>query len=148
MLRSPDAICQACAAPKELPLARCGSCGFHPTGEAQEIALLCSTRLLTPEQLADVADRLARGEPLNPSPQLRARARALLHGKAEEVERQLTGRELVALTVGNVLLTPLLGYAVWFRLRERPGIAARQALFVTLPVSVVLAAAWILLVRW
>ena len=108
---------------------------------------MCSTRLLPSEQLLAVADRLKRGEPLNPSAQLRARARALLRGNEEQAERHLTPRELAWLTAGNVVLTPLLGYAVWFRLRERPGIAARQALLVTLPVSVVLAVVWLLVVR-
>lgn len=137
---SSDAVCTRCAEPKELPLARCGRCGHVPIGEERELAVLLSTRVLSPEQLAEAAARLRRGEPLTPSATLRARARTLLHGDEAPKERTLTLRELLALTAANLLLTPLLGYAVWLRLRERPGPAGRQALAVTVPVSLVLAA--------
>jgi hypothetical protein len=52
----------------------------------------------------------------------------------------------VLLSLGNLLLTPLLGFAIWFRARGRP--AGRQALVVTLPCSLLLAVgilAWRLL---
>lgn len=48
----------------------------------------------------------------------------------------MSPRELLLLTLGNLFLTPLLGYAIWFRARGGP--AGRQALAVTLPASLLL----------
>lgn len=108
-------------------------------GEEQEVALVCSTRVLTPEQLAAVADRCRRGEPVQPSHALRSRARALLRGAPIRAEAKLRPSQLVVLVFANLLLTPLLGYALWLKVRRQPGPGARQVLLATLPVSVVLA---------
>lgn len=136
-----DAVCPRCGAAKELPLGRCAACGDLPAGDGAELAVLCSTRVLDAEQLAEVAARIRRGEPVQPSAALRARAREALRAGRPQVEARLDTRQQVALFLANLLLTPLLGYAAWFALRTRPGPAARQALWVTIPASLLLALA-------
>lgn len=98
--------------------------------------MLCSSHFLKEEaERKQLAERIRRGEPLQPGASARAAARALLQpGEAEWV---LQPRELILLTLGNLLLTPLVGYAIWFRARGGP--AGRQALAVTLPCSLLLA---------
>jgi hypothetical protein len=138
------AICFACGAEKDLPLARCPACARVPEGEERELSIVCSTRMLSADQLGEVQARIRRGEPLQPSAQRLARARELLSGVVPVAQR-LTGRQLLGLTLANLLFTPLIGYAVWFRYRTRAGPAARQALLATVPVSLVLLVA---LVVW
>lgn len=131
------AICHVCGAGKDLALARCAACGTVPTGAEREDAVLCSDAILDAGALKSVQERIRRGERLHPSPALRARARAVLSG-VEITPAVLSPRAKLALALGNLLLTPLLGYAVWFRWRTRPGPGARQVLWVTIPVNVAL----------
>jgi len=137
-------VCCRCGAEKDLPLGRCGACGGLPVDDERELALLCSTRILDLPALRAAQARIRRGEPLRPTEALRARARALLRGQ-EVVIVGFSARQLAGLALANLLLTPLLGYAVWFRYRTRPGPAARQALLATVPVSFILLVA---LVAW
>jgi hypothetical protein len=139
---SDPAVCGACGAGKDLPLARCGACGFTPSGPGRLVAICLSDRVLSPEALAQAAARIRLGEPPNPSAALLERARRVLSPSAEPVAA-FTGWQLALLLAGNVLLTPLLGWAAWLRLRDRPGEGARQALIVTVPVSLALAGAWL-----
>ena len=139
---SDPAVCGACGAGKDLPLARCGGCGFTPTGPGRLVAICLSDRLLSAEALGEAAARIRLGAPPSPSAAMLERARAVLH-PSTEAAASFTGRQLVLLFAGNVLFTPLLGWAAWLRLRDRPGDAARQALIVTVPVSLALAGAWL-----
>ncbi|MFZ5478256.1 MAG: hypothetical protein ACOZNI_15925 [Myxococcota bacterium] len=139
-------MCTACGAEKDLPLARCGGCGHLPSGREREIALVASTRVLDGDALAEVQARVRRGERIDPSEALRAKARAALYGSPRE-EARFSPKQVAALVAANVLLTPLLGWAVWLRYRAKPGPAARQALLATAPVSALLAAGWVVWVR-
>jgi len=134
------AVCHRCGAPKDLALARCAACGEVPTGGDREVALLCAEGLATPEELAEIQQRVRRGERLQPVAAARERARRALAGEAD-LPFEVTARELGLLVVGNLLLTPLLGYAWWFRSRTRPGRGARRVLFATLACSLVLTVA-------
>ena len=139
----PAAICARCAADKDLPLGRCAGCGHLPaTALEREEAVLASRRLLDEEDLRRVDERVRRGERLEPGPAARARARAVLHGDPDP-GMSLTTVQIVGLLAANVLLTPLVGWAAWLRWRARPGVAGRQALIVTVPVSVALAVLWL-----
>jgi hypothetical protein len=131
------AICARCGAEKDLPLGRCPGCAHVPESDERELAIVCSTRVLDIAALRAAQERIRRGEPVRPTAALRAQARAVLTGQAPTLAR-FTARQIAALVLANLVLTPLLGYAVWFRYRTRPGPAARQALFATVPVSVVL----------
>lgn len=136
------AICHICGNNKDLALARCAQCGNVPSGTERELAMLCSTAVLDPEALGEVQERLRRGEPLRPSEGLRARARAILRG-APPPGPAWTRAQLTTLFFANVLLTPLLGYAAWYRLRTRGGPAARQVLGVSVVSSLVVTAGWV-----
>lgn len=139
------AICVACAAEKELPLARCGRCGVAPVGPDRALSVIASTRMLSEPELREVQKRILGGEPFRPS---RARIEAagrVLAGQAAVAPVNLTRNQAVALAIGNLLFTPALGFAVWFGLRQRPGLGARQALWLTLPISLGLFGAWAIL---
>lgn len=138
----PHAVCAACGADKDVPLARCGACGVVPQGTDREVALLLSTRFLTREELARARDRIRRGERPEPGPARRAEARALLAG-TPLAPRALSRAAVVGLVVGNLLLSPLLGWAIWLRWRGHPGPGARQVWWATAPLSLALLIAWI-----
>lgn len=134
-----EALCTRCGAEKDLPLGRCPHCAHLPTGPERELAMLCSQRFFSAAELRDLQARIRRGDPLRPSAALLAQARALLG--ARPALRVLSRQELLLLTVGNLLLTPLLGYATWYGWRDHP--AGRQALWVTLPISLLLLLVWL-----
>lgn len=137
----PLAICTACGAGKDLPLARCAACGEAPVD--RELALLASDRFLSgPDRIA-LQERIRKGERLNPGASARAQARQML--ASPDTPLILSNRQMWLLALANLLLTPVLGYAVWFRARGAP--AGTQALLVTVPISLALgigAVAW----RW
>lgn len=137
------AVCVACGEPKDLALARCAACGLVPAGEDRARSVLASTRMLDAAQLAEVQRRIRSGEPFRPAPARLEAARGVLAGAMAAEPRTLSRNEAVALVLGNLLLTPALGLAVWFGLRGRPGLAARQALWLTVPISGALGGAWL-----
>ncbi len=140
-----SAVCISCAAEKELPLARCSRCGLAPVGPDRALSVIASTRLLTEPELREVQKRILAGEPFRPSRSRVEAAGRVLAGQAAVAPVNLTRNQAVALALGNLLLTPALGFAVWFGLRQRPGLGARQALWLTLPVSLGLFGSWALL---
>ena len=134
----PQAVCIQCGGEKELALGRCASCGLVPTGPQRALSVIASTRMLAEPDLQEVQRRIAAGEPFRPGRARVEEAGRVLAGAAR-VEPFNFDRNLALLLVaGNVLLTPALGFAVWFGLRHRPGLGARQALWLTIPVSLAL----------
>ncbi len=150
-MSGPAALCIRCAADKDLPLGRCGACGYLPgiesgTDDALVASLCASGRLLSAEALVAARERMLRGEALTPSPALRARAHALLRGAPAEEAALTTGR-VVGLALASLLVTPLLAWAAWFRWRARGGPAGAQAFRVALWTSAASLGAWIAWVR-
>ncbi|MFN7147742.1 MAG: hypothetical protein ACK4YP_28490 [Myxococcota bacterium] len=135
-------VCARCGAEKDLALGRCAGCGHLPAGEEREVAMVCSTRVLDIDALRAAQERIRRGEPVRPTAALRARARDVLSGAVSRATR-FDARQIFGIVVANVLLTPLVGYALWWRYRDDAGPAARQALFATVPVSLALLVALI-----
>ena len=121
-------------------MAGCAACGWKAIGAERELALLCSTRFHDGAGLSALAERIRRGEVLNPSAELREKARAALAPVPEGVV--LRRGQMAALAVANLVVTPLLGWAAWFRLRDRPGPAGMQALMVTVPITLGLGLVW------
>jgi hypothetical protein len=100
--------------------------------------------MLSAEELDAVAARIRRGERLDPPPELRRRAHALMRGEEPvQVPAALTRAQFAGLVAANLLLTPMIGWAVWFRWRTRPGPGARQVVLATLPVAAALTGAWL-----
>lgn len=142
------AVCHRCGGSKKGPLVPCKSCGFTPTGEDRPVAWLFSAHHLDAEELADAAKRVRSGEQPEPSRSLREQARHAM-GAAPLTDAAKTpfgAGWLLLLGIGNLMLTPLVGYAVWFGLREERPRAARQALALTLPISAALGIAWVVFV--
>lgn len=114
-----------------------------PSGEAAALAWLFSAHHLNEAQRAEAARRIREGERPEPSRAQWAQAQhALGAALPDSANPPLTRRALAALVVANVLLTPLLGYALWFGLHHHRPLASAQAFRVTLPVTVALAGAW------
>ena len=130
------AICHACGAPKDLALGRCATCGVLPTGDDRVLAIVCGEPFVNALDLTALSERIRRGEPLAPSAALRRQAREILYGE-RRADQVLTPRSMALLFAANLLLTPLLGVAYWFRHRDET--AGRQALLVTLPLAGALA---------
>ena len=138
---SVDAVCHRCGAEKDLALARCGACGYAPSGADRELAVLASRAVLDAAALAEVQARVRAGEALRPSGALRERARAVLGGRVDP-PLTLSPRALTWLFLANVLVGPLVGWGAWWTWSRRPGPAARQALVVTVPVSIAFTVLW------
>lgn len=140
-----EAVCHRCGGPKSGPLVPCKACGFTPTGDERPVAWLFSRHHLDPAELGQAADRVRAGERPDPSRNLRDEARAAMGAPpvTPETNVPMTNGQLLLLSAGNLLLTPMAGYAVWFGLRETRPAASRQALRITVPVTVALALLWL-----
>lgn len=145
------AICHRCGGGKRGPYVPCKACGFVPAGPERQVAWLFSEHHLAPDELAEAARRLQAGERPDPSRSLLERARVQMGAGplTDDARRPLRSTQLVALGLANVLLTPFVGLAVWWGLREERPVAAAQALRSTVPVALGLAVVWGgLLARW
>jgi hypothetical protein len=142
------AVCHRCGGDKKGPLVPCKSCGFTPTGEERPVAWLFSGHHLDADELIEAAQRVRAGDRPEPSKALREQARVGMGAAplTDAAKEPLGTGWLLLLGLGNLLLTPLAGYAVWFGLREERPRAARQALTVTLPISAALGIAWLVFV--
>jgi hypothetical protein len=142
------AICHRCGGAKKGPLVPCKACGYTPAGDDRAVAWLFSGHHLDEPELTEAARRVRAGEQPEPSRALRELARASMGAVPldDDARRPLSTAQLLALVVTDVVLTPLAGYAVWFGLRENRPVAARQALLVTVPVTLVFTVLWGLVV--
>ena len=126
----------------------CKTCSFTPTGDERPVAWLFSAHHLAVDELLEAAKRVRAGDRPEPSKALRGQARVGMGAAplTDTAKEPLGTNSLLMLGLGNLLLTPLAGYAVWFGLREERPRAARQALLLTLPMSAALAIAWVMFV--
>jgi hypothetical protein len=139
-----SAVCHRCGADKAGPFVPCKACGFTPTGDDRAIAWLFSTHHLTEAELEVARARVLNGVRPDPSKALKDAARDQMGAAPldEEARRPFPPSTLALLALVDVVLTPLAGYAVWLGLRTKRPRAAKQALFVTLPISIVLLVLW------
>ncbi len=117
------AICLCCAHRKAEPLNACPSCSFLPRGRDRAISWLYSDEHLSSSELEDAALRIAAGDPPNPSS-------SLVHTgyMAIGVRPESDSLHPVLLVLGNLLLTPLFGLALWLECRhQRPEAASALA---------------------
>ncbi len=141
---SEAAVCHRCGSPKLGPFVPCKACGFVPVKEARAVAWLFSAHHLNSEELSEAARRIREGDAPDPSRALRSFAQREMGAVANDnVDLPLfSTRSIVGLVAANLLLTPLVGVAYWFGLRERKPLAARQAARWTLFSMGVLAIVW------
>lgn len=137
-------VCHRCGSAKPGPFVPCKVCGVVPTRDARSVAWLLSAHHLTPDELDEVARRIRSGDVPDPPRALREEAQRAMGavGAPLEDDRPLAPSELAVVGLADLFLTPLVGLAMWFGLRERRPRAARQTLLVTLPVTVFLALVW------
>lgn len=140
------AICARCGGVKGGAFAACPDCGFTPGAAERPLAWLLSAAWLDPEELAEAARRISEGQRPDPGRALLDTARAAIGASARSLGPGLEWRQRAALLAANLLLTPLAGYAVWFGLRESRPAAARDALALTLPVTLLLGLLWLAVV--
>lgn len=147
----PASICHRCGGAKRGPFVPCKACGYTPVGAERQVAWLFSEHHLSPDELAEAARRLRAGDRPEPPRSLLETARIRM-GAAPltlDARRPLATRQLLMLSLANVLLTPLAGLAVWWGLEPERPLAARQALRVTLPVMVGAGLLWmVMLAKW
>ncbi|MBN2799968.1 MAG: hypothetical protein JXX28_12550 [Deltaproteobacteria bacterium] len=141
------AICLRCGGPKGALGEVCPSCGHRPEGEGLHVAWLLSDQHLDQVGLALASQRIRDGELVQPSAQLLQTARRALRADLA-TDPGLTAGDWAKVTLGVALLSPLLGYALWFGWRERRPRAARQALWLAIPMSAVDFVAVVGLLRW
>lgn len=139
------AVCIRCGADKLGALVPCRACGHVPSGPDRAVAWLLSEHHLRPDELAVAAARVRAGELPEPSRALREQARVAM-GAAPAIEAAtapLSPRQQAGILLANLLLTNLVGLAVWFGLRAVRPRAARQALVLTAPVAALTSAMWV-----
>ena len=138
-----NAACHRCGARKPEAGDPCADCGYLPEGDERALAWLFSRAHLDEAELAEASRRVREGERPEPGRALIAEARRALGGSPGDPEDTLSRPAQLALGVGSVLLTPLLGLAIWFGLRPTRPAAARLALRVTASASLAFVAMWI-----
>ncbi len=141
------AVCHRCGGPKQGPFVPCKTCSFVPLGEERPIAWLFGLDYLTEEEMLLAGERVRSGEGPDPSSALRELAReemgALPLSSAQL--KPLSTWQLLGLSVSNLVLTPLIGGALWYGMREDRPVAAGQIARLTVPVIAGLTLMWIVL---
>ena len=142
------AVCHGCGAAKKAPLIPCKACGFVPSGDERATAWLFSREYLEADELAESARRILTGQVADPSSALQFMAKDAMGALPFEptTDLPLTQGELWALSLANLVLTPLTGLAAWHGLRTDRPRAAAQAMRTTLPIALALGLVWIILI--
>ena len=137
------AVCARCGTFRKDYREPCAACGLRAEGDGLLVAWLLSDLGLGDAALDDAAARIRRGEPLQPSSRLLAKARAALGGTTE-ADPGLSSRERFGILFCAVFLTALPGLVFALHSRRTRPRAALQAVALSLP----FAAAWTLFLWW
>ena len=130
MLRLGDtmngAICLICGFVKKSVEQTCEECGHDLRSSDRSLALGLARAALTPEEISEVSERIAKGErPVAPK-----------NGKWTE-GAGMGWREWTLIVLGAIAITPLYGLAVSWGWRDERSLASRQALWVSLAILAV-----------
>jgi len=142
---SARAICHRCGAPKKGPFVPCKSCEFVPQGDERAVAWLFGRDHLDEDDMTEAAARVRAGEIPDPSSALCEMAKEAMGAisLSQQQKRPLSPGQMLALVFGALFCSPLVGFAVWYGLREQRPIAARQSLRITILLSLVLFVVWV-----
>ena len=137
------AACHRCGGIKAGPFLPCAECHHTPREADRALAWLCSSAHLNEEELALAAERIRGGEQPDPSPRLLAHAAANMAVSRGGSGAPLSHRQLFAIGLGSLVLTPLVGLSIWWGYRTVRPVASRQALRVTIPIGAAMGALWL-----
>lgn len=129
----PEGVCLLCGSLKEAVTTACTVCGHLPQEDEIRLAHLFSAAHLSPEELDEASERIASGQ--RPAPKM--------HLREASTEEGLVAKEWAWLVGGNLLLTPMLGFAHWWGWRSFRPRAAQQALVLSLGMAGILGLMWI-----
>lgn len=140
-----NAICQRCGGEKSGPFVPCKACAHVPQGADRNVAWLFSDAYLSHEELKSAALRVRGGERPDPSVALQDLARNAMGATPRTLRSQtpLPTRTLLGIASANLVFSPMAGFAVWFGYRSVRPVAAAQALRITVPIAIALAALWV-----
>ena len=144
MVGERPAVCHRCGTRKKGPLVPCKACHFVPLRQARAVAWLFSSHHLDEAELVEAERRIRAGDVPEPSKALRAMAqRAMGALDAPPLEdRPLQPFEVILLVLTEIVLTPMVGLALWVGLRETRPRAARLVARITVPITAVLVVLW------
>jgi hypothetical protein len=139
------AICHRCGSKKSGPFVPCKACSHVPQGADRNVAWLFSEAHLSENELKSAALRVQRGERPDPSLALQDLARDTMGAapRTDAGQTPLPTPALLGIASANLLLSPMAGFAVWFGYRSERPVAAAQALRITIPIAIALAALWV-----
>ena len=137
------AVCHRCGGIKAGPFLPCPDCLHTPRDDDRALAWLFSSAHLSADELALAAHRIQAGEQPEPPPRLIEHAKANIASGRAGGGTPLSQRQVLALGVGSLVLTPLVGLSVWWGFRTVRPVAARQALRITVPIGAVMGALWL-----
>jgi len=129
------AVCVRCGGERAGFDQICPSCGQRPEGEGLLVAWLLSSENLDNEELSRVQERVRTGESIRPSARMIDRARRQL-GSHFATDAGMDVRQRVLLLTTSLLLTPLVGWVLFFWWRQDRPRASLQALALSLPATV------------
>ncbi len=132
----PVAVCVRCGGNRSDYGSICPHCGLRPLGDGLLVAWLLSSEHLDHEDLAAVGARIRAGELVRPTGRLLRKARVAL-GRHFSSDTGMTAGQRAALLATSLLLTPAVGWTIWFWWRDRRPRAAVQALGLSLPATMV-----------
>lgn len=137
------AVCHRCGGIKAGPFLPCPDCLHTPRGDDRALSWLFSSAHLSAGELGLAAERIQAGDQPEPPKHLLAYAKANMTAGQTSSGTPLSHRELLAIGLGSIALTPLVGLSVWWGYRTVRPAAARQALTVTIPVGAALVVLWL-----
>ena len=130
-----QAVCLRCGAFRANYREICPDCGHRPIGDGLLVAWLLSSHHLDEPQLHQAQQRILVGAPVRPSSKMLKTAREAL-GKAFTTDPGLRRAQVLGLMGVSLLLTPLVGWTLWFWWRTNRPRAAWQAFLVSAPATV------------
>ena len=133
------AVCVRCGSSRDGFASVCPTCGHNPTGDGLLVAWLLSEEHLNETELRHAAARIVAGEFVRPSERLVQKARLAL-GSHFRSDPGMSTSQRVGVLVTSLLLTPLVGWTLWYWWREQRPRAAWQAFSLSAPATLLFSA--------
>lgn len=132
------AVCVRCGADRMAYNQVCPACGFLPEGDGLAVAWLLSDNHLSESELDAAQVRVRAGDPIEPNAKMLKVAKQALRTTFATDPGLSTAQRLGVLAC-SLLLTPLVGWTLWWTWRSRRPRAAWQAFALSAPATVAFA---------